>query len=386
MRNFSTTPKPLVVFAPGAAVSQTGDKLKAMGVTKCLACYDKNLYQTGIVEPIIKGLEKSGIEVARFDRVEINAPDTVVEEGIEYAKNENVDGVLAIGGGSTLDTAKAVSVLMHYPMPVNQYWVHVYKGPELVREVKLCAIPTTAGTGAEGTRSCIISDTKENIKATLSSQYCKPDLVILDPETQFGLPPFLTATTGIDAFAHAAEALCCNRRNVYTHMNCIKAIEMVWRSLPKAVRNGNDIEARSEMCVAAYLALTGESYGNCGHSMAHAIGAQFHIPHGHTVCWTHPYALWYTRNDCDEEIRMIAAAMGLRNTNKNVACDVANAMRERVASFGIKTPKEMNLDKKEFLSLVDKVMVDPIKDACDTPLTREMAEQLLEMVYEQAEL
>jgi alcohol dehydrogenase class IV len=386
MRNFSTTFKPLVVFAPGSS-KQAGAKLKEMGVTKVLACYDKNLYNTGIVEPILKSIEESGLQVVRFDKVEINCPDYSVEECIGLANQEKIDGVLALGGGSTLDTAKATSVLMGYPLPINQYWAHVYKGPALTRKVKVVAIPTTAGTGAEGTRTCVVNDTKSHIKANLVCDQCKPDMVFLDPELQLGIPPYLTAITGIDALAHACEALCCNRRNIYTHMICVKAVEMVWRSLPKAFRKKDDLEARSEMAVAAYLALTGESYGNCGHSMAHAIGAQLHdVPHGHVVSWTYPYALWYTRNDCDEEIRLIANAIGIRNTHKEVARDVSNALLDFAHSFGLKTPKEMGFDREKFVGVLDKVMLDPIKEACDTPLTEKAALELLGMVYDQEPL
>ncbi len=382
MRSFQTTTKPLVTFAEGSS-KEAGLKMKALGVTKALAVYDKDLYSFGLVEPILKTLEDEGIEFVLFDQVEIDCPDFVVEACIKMANENNINGFIGIGGGSTMDTVKAASVCRNLPLPISQYYAGTYTGPELVRTDKLVQIPTTAGTGAEGTRSCIIADTQRNVKASLISNYCKADVAILDPLLTMGIPPYATAITGIDIIAHATEALCCNRRNVYTHMNCVKAVELAWNSLPIAFNNGSNVEARSHMLVAAYLSLTGESYGNCGHSLAHSVGAVFHIPHGHCCAWSSPVSLYYTRNDCDYEIRLLAQAMGLDKDSPTVAKDVTNAYKQLVFDLGLKTPKEMGIDRDEFMAIWPKVMADPIKDALDTPLTVESCKDLLAQMYDQ---
>lgn len=197
------------------------------------------------------------------------------------------------------------------------------------------------------------------------------------------LPPYFTAITGMDAIAHACEALCCTRSNIYTEMICGKSLELSWKNLPIVYKEPHNMEARANMSLAAYLALTGESYGNCGHSMAHAIGADFHVPHGHCCAWTAPVALYYTRNDCDHEIRLIARSFGLDDKSPTVAKDVANAMKQLVWSLGIKTPAEMGIKREDFIASAPKVMVDPIHLCCHTPLTEDKARELLGEVYDQ---
>lgn len=187
----------------------------------------------------------------------------------------------------------------------------------------------------------------------------------------------------MDAIAHACEALCCTRSNIYTEMICGKSLELSWKNLPIVYKEPHNMEARANMSLAAYLALTGESYGNCGHSMAHAIGADFHVPHGHCCAWTAPVALYYTRNDCDHEIRLIARSFGLDDKSPTVAKDVANAMKQLVWSLGIKTPAEMGIKREDFIASAPKVMVDPIHLCCHTPLTEDKARELLGEVYDQ---
>ena len=209
--------------------------------------------------------------------------------------------------------------------------------------------------------------------------------MFLDPQITKSLPPYVTATTGMDAISHACEALCCVKSNIFTEMICGKSLELSWANLYTAYKEPENLEARANMSMAAYLGLTGESYGNCGHSMAHAIGARFHVPHGHCCAWTAPVALYFTRKECDYEIRLIARCFGMDDKSETVAADVANAMKKLVWSMNIATPAERGISREDFVSdeTVAKVMLDPIWHFCPTEFNEDTARQLLGEVYDQ---
>lgn len=381
MKSFETTVKPLLKFGDGVSL-ETGKKFKEYGCKKVLAGYDANL-PAGMVDGIINSIAAEGIEVVRYSCPWADGQDTGVIECRQLAIDNQVDGFLALGGGSTLDIVKAATLLIDKPLPLDQYFVGWYNGPELLRKARLISIPTTSGTGAEATRSCIIASQTLGVKATLSSQAAKADFVYLDPQVTKSMPAYVTATTGMDAIAHACEALCCVKSNLYTEMICGKSLELSWANLLTAYREPNNMEARANMAMAAYLGLTGESYGNCGHSLAHAIGAQFHVPHGHCCAWTAPVALYFTRKECDHEIRLIARAFGMDDKSETVAKDVANAMKQLVWNLNIKTPREMGISREDFLTAVPKVMLDPIWHFCPTPFDESSALELLGQVYDQ---
>lgn len=381
MKSFETTIKPLLKFGDGVA-AEAGKKFMEYGCTKVLVGYDANL-PAAMVDSVIKPIEAEGIQVVRYSCAYSDGQDTGVFECRQLAIDNKVDGFLGMGGGSTMDIVKASSLLVDQPLPIEQYFVGWYKGPDLPRKAHLISIPTTAGTGAEATRSCIIASQKLGVKATLSSQAAKADFVYLDPQMTKSLPPYVTATTGMDAIAHACEALCCVKSNLFTEMICGKSLELSWANLYTAYSQPGNMEARANMAMAAYLGLTGESYGNCGHSMAHAIGACFHIPHGHCCAWTAPVALYFTRKECDHEIRLIAKCFGMDDKSPTVAKDVANAMKQLVWKLNIKTPAEMGIAREDFLKAVPKVMIDPIWHFCPTHFDETSALQLLGEVYDQ---
>lgn len=381
MKSFETTIKPLLKFGDGVA-KETGKKFNEYGCKKVLAGYDANL-PASTVDYVLDSITDEGIEVVRYACPWSEGQDTGVLEVRELAIQNNVDGFLAMGGGSTMDIVKAATLLIETPLPMEQYFVGWYNGPDLPRKLPLISIPTTSGTGAEATRSCIIASQTLGVKATLSSQAAKADFVFLDPQVTKSMPPYVTATTGMDAIAHACEALCCIKSNYFTEMICGKSLELSWANLKTAYKEPDNIEARANMAMAAYLGLTGESYGNCGHSLAHAIGALFHVSHGHCCAWTAPVALYFTRNECDHEIRLIARCFGMDDKSPTVAKDVANAMKQLVWDMDIKTPAEMGIAREDFLKAVPKVMLDPIWHFCPTPFNEETALQLLGEVYDQ---
>lgn len=383
MKSFETTIKPLLKYGDGVA-KETGKKFKEFGCTKVLAGYDANLPES-VVSTVLDSITAEGIELIPYSCPYADGQDTGVLEVRQLAIDHQVDGFLAMGGGSTMDIVKAATLLVDQPLPIDQYFVGWYNGPDLPRKAHLISIPTTSGTGAEATRSCIIASQTLGVKATLSSQAAKADFVYLDPQITKSLPPYVTATTGMDAIAHACEALCCTKSNLFTEMICGKSLELSWANLLTAYKEPDNLEARANMSMATYLGLTGESYGNCGHSMVHAIGARFHVPHGHCCAWTAPVALYFTRKECDHEIRLIARCFGMDDRSETVAADVANAMKKLVWEMNIATPAERGISREEFVSdaTVEKVMLDPIWHFCPTEFNEDTARQLLGEVYDQ---
>ena len=374
-------PGPKVVSGADSA-KKIPEVLKELNVNKVMIVTGPTVGRT-IVPPIAENLERHGIGYTIYDQVEAN-PSVKTVEAIRAQYLENgCDGFLAIGGGSPMDAAKAAAARVAKPNTPIGKMAGLMK--VMIKVAPIVAVPTTSGTGAEATRSCIIASQTLGVKATLSSQAAKADFVYLDPQITKSLPPYVTATTGMDAIAHACEALCCTKSNLFTEMICGKSLELSWANLLTAYKEPDNLEARANMSMAAYLGLTGESYGNCGHSMAHAIGARFHVPHGHCCAWTAPVALYFTRKECDHEIRLIARCFGMDDRSETVAADVANAMKKLVWEMNIATPAERGISREEFVSdaTVEKVMLDPIWHFCPTEFNEDTARQLLGEVYDQ---
>jgi alcohol dehydrogenase len=283
-----------------------------------------------------------------------------------------------------MDTAKGAAITVGKPSPINQYMADIYTGPPLDRTVKLVQVPTTSGTCAEASRTILVMDTQRDIKAQIISQRNKADYVLYDPLLTLGVPPYLTAVTGMDALSHAVDALGSNNRNHWSYKNCGYAIDLIWHGLPKAMEKPGDIEARSDLLFASYLALTGECLGNSGHPMAHAIGGLYHnIPHGHICGWTSPIAMYNGRENCAESIRLIASKIDLDLKSETLAKDVRNAMIQFARSIGLKPPAEMGCDRESIVRLAPIGLRDPILTTADPPVDLEQMKILLGQVYDQ---
>ncbi len=233
MRQYSTSYWAPVVFGDGVA-KQAGKKFSTMGVRKVLTVYDRGVFEAGIVDVILKTLTDEGIEVVHFDKVLADPPDHIVVEGAKLANDEKVDGILGIGGGSSLDAAKVIAVYRHCEPPLSKYYIENGGLMLAQRQAKMILIPTTAGTGAEMTPGGVITDTEKGVKYVCGGPGCYADVVLLDPTLTLSLPPYVTATTGMDALSHSIESMTSTTRNPMSDMLCGQAVEYIWRSLPKA--------------------------------------------------------------------------------------------------------------------------------------------------------
>lgn len=376
---FSINSPPQVLFGSGSS-EQTGQKLKELGCRKVLCVHGKNVQKSGIADRVISAITNEGIEVVRFAEVVADPPDEVIEKGAAIAKKEEVDGIVGIGGGSALDTAKAINVLLGNPSPITRYHD---KSIEILPGKVLVLLPTTAGTGSEVNNVSVVTDTKKNVKSGVKGKACVADLAIVDPQFTLGLPDRATAITGMDTLAHGIESMTTILANPMADMLDEKVIELVTRFLPVAVENGNDLKARTNLSFAAMLA--GMAFDNTvlhlGHAIAHSMGAVYHIPHGIACSIALPEVIEYIVDVHPEKIKTIGSIMGLNLEGLSIqetGKAVAGKVRDFAKSMGMPTMKELNLDK----NLLEKVAEMAPHDDCAAFMPKEAPQEtILELLY-----
>jgi alcohol dehydrogenase len=350
-----------VLFGPGASL-RTGLKVKELGAQKVLCVYDQGVKSAGIADKIIDNLKAAGLQVVIFDGVKADPPDTIINEAAVMANEEQVDGVVGVGGGSTMDAAKAINVLLTNPPPINLYYAS--SGGEHKPGKVVVLIPTTAGTGSEVTPISVVSDTATNTKRGVIGPATTATLAIVDPELLLGLPPQITASTGMDAFAHAAEALTSGSMNPMSDVLGEKAISLITQNLNKAVKDGSDLAARTNLSFAALIAgfAFSDALIHWGHAIAHAIGAKYHIPHGIGCALALPVAMEYVAEVLPGKVRQVGLAMGLSLGENLSPAEVGGAVAEAIRQFnrevGIPSLKDFKIEESSLEQLIDGVMVD----------------------------
>ncbi len=308
MQSVFSSPNPLL-FGTGTS-KMLGDKLKEFGCKKVLVVYDMGIKNSGIADKIVKIINAAGLQTVEYDGVQADPPDWSVNEAGELGIREQVDGVVGIGGGSSLDTAKGAKMLQTNPPPINQYFGR--EGVVTVPSVPLVVIPTTAGTGSECTPGGVITDTKNDIKTNIAGVGCAVTLGIVDPELTLGLPPAVTASTGMDALCHAVESYTSLRANSFCEVTGRKAFTLVGQYLVRAFENGSDLEAREGMMLAATLGGISMSGPLChlAHDIGKMLGAKFHIPHGNGCASCLPQVMQVITPAVPDKVKEITIALG----------------------------------------------------------------------------
>jgi alcohol dehydrogenase class IV len=348
-----------VAFAPGNAAT-VGHLLLGMEVKKVLCIYDQGVKKTGLIEPVLASLKTARLEVLEWDGVSPNPADVVIEEGARLAREAEIEAIVAVGGGSVIDAGKAISILMTNESPITQY-----EGINMVKNsgIPVVAIPTTAGTASEVTSFTVVVDTVARKKLVIGGQNVGARFALMDPDLTMAVPPDLTASTGMGALSHAVEAYLSVAASVPTDINALKAVEIISRNLPKAVRNGQDREARSAMLLGSMLA--GFAYNSAvlglAHSLSHPLNVHCGLPHGIANAAVLPYVMEYNGSAVPERIRNLGAAMGLQVNGlapeEAVKATVA-AMKELSRSVGIPTLKDAGVSRDDF----DQVAADALME------------------------
>ena len=290
MQGFEFNTVRQIINGCGSAL-QLASQCRHQGMSRPLLVTDPGLMAIGLVQPVIAALEQAGFAPVVFDQVREDPPEATVLTAADLGRSQGVDGVIAVGGGSSMDVAKVVAVLLAGQQALSQlYGVGNVSGGRL----PLVLVPTTAGTGSEVTPVAVIT-TGETTKAGVSSPVLLPDAAVLDADLTLGLPPAVTAMTGVDAMVHAIEAYASAspNNNPISNNLATQALTLMGGSLERAVHHGDDIAARSDMLLGSLLA--GQAFANSPvaavHALAYPIGGHFHVPHGLSNALVLPHVL-----------------------------------------------------------------------------------------------
>ncbi len=343
---------PVVITGCGAS-EKVGEESKKLGVEKGLIVTDEVLSKLGVLEGIKKGLSENGIQFAIYDKISAEPTVEFVNEGLKAYKKNGCDFLLAIGGGSAIDTAKAISI-----MATNTGSIEDYKGLNKIVEkgAPLVAIPTTAGTGSEVTVYTIITDTKTDVKMLIGSPFVMPAVAIVDPLLTLSCPQGLTAAVGIDALTHAIEAYVSVKAQAMSDIFCLSAIGLISGNLRQAWANGNNVEARAKTMMGALQA--GIAFSNSSvalvHGMSRPIGAYFHVPHGASNAALLGVVTEFSLIGNPARYACIAEAMGedvTELTDMEAAQVAALAIQSLIKDIEIPHLKELGVDKERLEEL-----------------------------------
>ena len=348
-----------------------------------------SMKRAGFVDKIIGYLKEAGIETKLFEGVEPDPSVETVMKGAAAMREFEPDLIVALGGGSPIDAAKAMWVFYEYPDTTFEEIIQPFSFPELRKKAKFIAISSTSGTATEVTAFSVITDYAKGIKYPLADFNITPDIAIVDPALVATLPPHLVAHTGMDALTHAIEAYVSTLNSPFTDPLAIKAIQMVNEHLIKSF--SGDMSSREEMHYAQCLA--GEAFSNAllgiVHSLAHKTGAAFstgHIPHGEAKAIYLPYVIKYNAKNAEARYADIARSIGIDGTDAECVtklCDKIDAMN---AELNIpKTLKEFGIKEDEFKEKVNKIAELAVGDACTgsnpRPVDTESMAKILDAIY-----
>lgn len=319
-------------FGAGA-ISAIVDEAKARGFKKALIVTDKDLVKFGVVANVTALLDENGLAYDIFDNVKANPTIENVQAGVKFFADCGADYLIAIGGGSAMDTAKAVGIITNNPEHAD---VRSLEGAVQTKKpsVPIIAVPTTAGTAAEVTINYVITDVEKNRKFVCVDPHDIPVVAVVDSKMMSSMPKGLTAATGMDALTHAIEGYITKGAWEMSDMVELKAIEIIARSLRKAVEN--DPQGREDMALGQYIA--GMGFSNVGlgivHSMAHPLGAVYDTPHGVANAIILPVVMAYNADATGDKYRNIAKAMGVEGTDGMTVEEARKAAVDAVAQLG----------------------------------------------------
>jgi alcohol dehydrogenase class IV len=362
-------------------VKKIGNELAAMGLKKVLIVTDPGVLKAKLHENLVSSLNEENIEYGIFSEVEPNPRDTTCEKAAEMAKEMNIDAVIGIGGGSSLDTAKCVGFLLTNPGRVKDY-----NGKNKVKNepVPIIAIPTTAGTGSEVTANAAITDAEQHIKMSVRSPKIIPQLAILDPELLKTLPQHIAAFSSMDALIHAVESFLSRKSTTITDFFNLKAIELLSKYIRPFYAEPSNTEAAGNMLLGSMFAGLGISNTGTGnaHALGRALGGEYDMAHGLACSVVFPYVMKYNAMARPEKFVEIAKAMNLQIeglTVKEIGQQVVQEMFDLLNELNIPAKlSELNVTKESFAGMA-KVAINNV-----APNPRKTTEEDLIRLLEEA--
>ena len=356
---------PKNIVSGAGAVNGLGNIIKQMGKSNVIVLTDQGMKDLPVVTDLISRLQNEGLTVHLFSNIAANPVEAMVHEAVDFMHQVKPDVIVAIGGGSPIDTAKAANVVYTHGGVVNDYDIAI-GGIERIKPIllPLIAIPTTAGTGTEVTYVGVITDTKKHTKFGVLSPLVIPDVALLDPEVTVSMPPALTAFTGMDALTHCIEAYTSVVGFPPADALALQGIKMIARSLRTAVKDGKNIAAREDMLLASMMAGTAFSLNGLGacHAMAHQLSAFFDTPHGLANAILLPRIMEFNLSSNPQKFADIAAAMGadIRNLSpEEAAAESLKLVEQLAAEIGVpRYLDDVGASKDKIAELVERALVD----------------------------
>ena len=358
---------------------------------KALVVTDEGLYKIGTVKKVTDVLDRAGKPYALYTGVKPNPTVSLVNEAKAVYDREGCDYLIGIGGGSPLDVSKAISILAK-----NGGNIEDYNGLDKSKKsgVPLIAINTTAGTGSEVTRAYVVTDEVRKVKMLMVDAHCLSYLALNDPALMVDMPAPLTAATGMDALTHAIEAYVAKSHFPFTDGLALEAIGLVAKSLQKACENGRDMDARTDMCWAEYMA--GLAFSNAGlginHSMAHTLGGHFHIPHGRANAVLLPYVMAYncgcrtSLTPAAERYAKMSTVLSLDNgSSRQSAFGAIRATKQLIRKLNIPSCiKNLGIPENEFVAALDEMVDAAMADSCTATNPRVPTKEELKELFMEA--
>ncbi len=372
---------PKQIFYGEGALEQAAPAIAACG-NRALVVTDPIMIKLQNVGAVTEILEKAGVSYAVFDGVTGEPTDKMVEAGAQVWERERCDFLIAVGGGSPIDTMKAIGVVAVNGGSINDWYGREIKGalPPMI------AVPTTSGTGSEATQFTIITNTETDIKMLLRGRNLIPDIAVDDPRFTVTAPPAITAATGLDALCHAAEAYTSRKAQPMTDTLAVSAVKRIFRYLPICYSQGEDKEARMQMSLAALEA--GIAFNNASvtviHGMSRPIGALFHVPHGVSNAMLLPACFAYVYREAADRFADLARAIGAadRETGDMEAAEsFIKACGELCRSCHIPTPEEYGIEREAFLAAIPKMTEDALASGSPANTRKELSGEDIALIY-----
>jgi alcohol dehydrogenase len=373
---------PTAIKFGAGRISELADACRAAGMLRPLLVTDRGLANMPITQNALDLLNDAGLGRALFSEVDPNPTDANLEAGIKVFNAGNHDGVVAFGGGSGLDIGKLIAFQAGQTRPVwdfediGDYWTRA----DASAIYPIVAVPTTAGTGSEVGRAGVVTNSEKEVKSVIFHPKMLPAVVISDPALTVGLPPVLTAGTGLDAFIHCLEAYCSPFYHPMSEGIAVEGMRLVKDNLLRAYKDGSDIEARGHMMCAAAMGAVAFQKGLGGiHSLSHPTGVLYHTHHGLTNAVYMPYVLMHNRSAIEDKINRLAAWLGISGGFDGFMDWVLDFR----AKLGIpETSKALGIDDAQFHRMAEMAVVDPTAGGNPIPLTVADCETLYQRAYD----
>ncbi len=349
---------PTNIIVGAGRINELADTCRSLGMTSPLIVTDPGLAALPNIQAVLEQVNAAGLKGGLFSEIQGNPTGKNVDDGVAYYKAHNHDGIVALGGGSALDAAKAIALMVGQERPlwdfedVGDNWTYVIESGM----APVVAVPTTSGTGSEVGRASVITNTEEKVKKIIFHPNMLPAHVIMDPELTVGLPPFMTAATGMDALSHNLEAFCSPFYHPMAAGIAVEGIRLVQEYLPRAFADGSDIEARTQMIVCSGMGATAFQKGLGGmHALAHPLGALYNAHHGTLNAILMPYVLKANRSEIEQRLTQLTAYMGLQETGFDSFMNWVLELRSTLGIPHTLAEIDINTDQAE---LVGQMAVD----------------------------